>query len=77
MNIMTALFDQDEVTRALIAAKENRARKTQEKATRLEAIKSIMTNLGISLEKAMNVLEIPVSERAYYIQQIEGKADNK
>ena len=73
MNIMTALFDQDEVTRALIAAKEAR----KEKATRLDDIKSIMTNLGISLEKAMNVLEIPVSERAYYIQQIEGKADNK
>ena len=33
MDIMTVLFDQDEVTRSLIEAKENRARKSQEKAT--------------------------------------------
>ena len=74
---MTALFDQDEVTRALIAAKENRARKTQEKATRLEAIKSIMNKSSMNILEAMELLSIPKAEQAYYIQQIEGKADNK
>ena len=74
---MTALFDQDEVTRALIAAKENRARKTQEKATRLEAIKSIMNKSSMNILEAMELLSIPKAEQTYYIQQIEGKADNK
>ncbi len=73
MNIMTALFDQDEVTRALIAAKEAR----KEKATKLEDIKSIMANFGISLDKALDGLGIPDAERAYYIQQIEGKKEQK
>ena len=73
MNIMTALFDQDEVTRALIAAKENRARK----ATRLEAIKSIMNKSSMNILEAMELLSIPKAEQTYYIQQIEGKADNK
>ena len=73
MNIMTALFDQDEVTRALIAAKENRARK----ATKLEAIKSIMNKSSMNILEAMELLSIPKAEQAYYIQQIEGKADNK
>ena len=70
---MTALFDQDEVTRALIAAKENRARK----ATRLEAIKSIIKKSDMNIHEAMELLSIPNSERAYYIQQIEGKKEQK
>ena len=71
MNIMTTLFDQDVVTRDLIASKENRARKAQEKETNMKAIKSIMTNFGVSLDKAMDGLNIPTSEREYYIKQIQ------
>ena len=73
MNIMTALFDQDEVTRALIAAKEAR----KEKATKLEAIKSIIKKSDMNIHEAMELLSIPNSERAYYIQQIEGKKEQK
>ena len=73
MNIMTALFDQDEVTRALIAAKEAR----KEKATKLEAIKSIIKKSDMNIHEAMELLSIPNSERTYYIQQIEGKKEQK
>ena len=69
MDIMTALFDQDEVTRSLIESKEAR----KEKATKLDDIKSIMSEFNVNLTKAMDTLKIPVSEREYYIQQIEGK----
>ena len=72
MNIMTTLFDQDTVTRDLIASKENRARKI----TNLDAIKSIMTDFNVSLTRAMDTLKIPDSERDYYIQKIEGKKES-
>ena len=72
MNIMTALFDQDEVTRSLVASKERRAKI----ATNLNAIKSIMSDFNVSLTKAMDTLKIPASERDYYIQQIEDSNDN-
>ena len=73
MDIMTALFDQDEVTRSLIESKENRARIAQEKATKLDDIKSIMSKLSMNVYEAMELLSIPSSDQDYYIQQIEGK----
>ena len=72
MNIMTALFDQDTVTRDLIASKEAR----KEKDTNLKAIKSIMTKSKMNVYEAMELLSIPVSEQHYYIQQIEGKKES-
>ncbi|MBQ9395752.1 MAG: hypothetical protein IJU23_09600 [Proteobacteria bacterium] len=73
MNIMTALFDQDEVTRSLIAAKEARA----SKLSKVDDIKKMMLNLNLTLQQALNAIDIPESERDYYIQQIEGKKGKK
>ena len=42
MNIMTVLFDQDTVTRDLIASKERVARINQEKATKLDATSAMI-----------------------------------
>ena len=72
VDIMTALFDQDTVTRDLIASKEAR----KEKDTNLKAIKSIMTDFNVSLTRAMDTLKIPDPDREYYIQQIEGKKES-
>ena len=49
----------------------------QEKLAALQAtasknIKSIMENLGMSLEKAMDVLSIPLNERATYANLVKG-----
>ena len=72
MNIMTTLFDQDTVTRDLIASKEAR----KEKDTNLKAIKSIMLKSKMNVYEAMELLSIPSSDQIYYIQQIEGKKES-
>ena len=71
MNIMTALFDQDEVTRALVASKEKRA----EKRANLNALIQIMLEFKVSLSDAMNALKIPEADRDYYIKEMEAKTD--
>ena len=72
VDIMTTLFDQDTVTRDLIASKENRARKI----TKLDDIKSIMSKSKMNIYEAMDLLSIPSSDQIYYIQQIEGKKES-
>ena len=80
LDIMTALFDQDTVTRDLIASKERTARiqgqQLGERQAKLESIKSIMTKLKMNVYETMELLSIPVSEQHYYIQQIEGKKES-
>jgi predicted transposase YdaD len=39
----------------------------------LASIKNLMKNLKLSLEQAMNTLEIPDADRAYYANAINGK----
>ena len=74
MNIMTALFDQDEVTKSLVASKARVARQDERQKTRLESIKNVMDELHVNISRAMDILKIPSSERNYYIEQIEGKS---
>ena len=76
VDIMTTLFDQDTVTRDLIASKERTARIKQEKETKVEAIKSIMSKSKMNMYEAMDLLSIPSSDQIYYIQQIEGKKES-
>ncbi|MBQ9244374.1 MAG: hypothetical protein IJ165_14350 [Proteobacteria bacterium] len=45
--------------------------------TKLEAIKSIIKKSDMNIHEAMELLSIPNFERAYYIQQIEGKKEQK
>ena len=77
MNIMSALFDQDVVTSELIAAKEarteERGKKNGERNSNINSIKNMMCDLGVTLSKALDVLKIPETERAYYIKMIEEK----
>ena len=40
--------------------------------TTISAIRSMMKNLGLSMEKAMDVLQIPADERAKYAMLIKG-----
>ncbi len=40
--------------------------------TTISAIRSMMKNLGLSMEKAMDVLQIPDDERAKYAMLIKG-----
>ena len=60
--------DQDTVTRDLIASKERTARLKQEKETKVDAIKSIMSKSKMSIYEAMELLSILPSEQDYYIQ---------
>ena len=76
VDIMTTLFDQDTVTRDLIASKERTARIKQEKETKVDNIKSIMSNLKLSIQQALDAMNVPYSERDYYIQKIEGKKES-
>ena len=73
MNIMTALFDQDEVTKSLVASKARVARQDERQKTRLESIKNVMAKLNYDVHQACDLLNIPINERNYYIEQIEGK----
>ena len=36
------------------------------------SIRHVMSNLGVSMEKAMDVLQIPLTERAKYAQLVKG-----
>ena len=65
--------DQNIVTRDLIESKERTARLKQEKETKVDAIKSIMSKSKMSIYEAMELLSILPSEQDYYIQQIEEK----
>ena len=40
--------------------------------TTISAIRSMMKNMGLSMEKAMDVLQIPDDERAKYAMLIKG-----
>ena len=87
MDIMTVLFDQEEVTRSLIASKEARAMEKGlkqgieqgiekgiekgAKSSKLDALKKVMNKFHISMQEAMDTLEIPVSERNEYIRLLE------
>ena len=55
---------------ALQAAEQEKQAALQ--ATASKNIKSIMENLGMSLEKAMDVLSIPLNERATYANLVKG-----
>ena len=67
---MMALFDKEYVLNTYLKdmAKENREEGREEGSanTLLANIRSIMQNLGISLEKALEVLNIPTSDYAKY-----------
>ena len=77
MKIMTVLFDQETVTKQLIASKERRAREMGEKKggrlATLNNIKNLMQSLDMDIHKALDALKVPVNEREYYIKQIEDK----
>ena len=53
------------------AAEERRDGKREGKLEeKRESLRAIMDNLGFSLEKAMDVLNIPIEDRAQYIANI-------
>ena len=37
----------------------------------LQNLQALMTNLNLTAEKAMDVLNVPQEERAYYLQQLQ------
>ena len=41
--------------------------------TRLDAIQKMMTKLKLTVEQAMDVLDIPPSERMSYLERIDAK----
>ena len=67
MNIMTALFDQEEVTRRFHLRLRNEG-KAEGKA---ESVLSVMKKLKCTQDKAMDFLDIPQSERKEVIKYLE------
>lgn len=68
-----ANLDEDayDVIAAFTKSEERRDGKIEGKLEeKRESLRAIMDNLGFSLEKAMDVLNIPIEDRAQYIANI-------
>ena len=70
MDMMTYLFDQETVTRDYGEAKWAEGKSEGKSEGRANAIQKMMKNIGLTLDQAMDLLEIPDNERNDYRQRL-------
>ena len=71
MDIMTALFDQEEVLRRYHLEIRNDAKNEGKIEGKIEDIRTIMKKLKCSAVQAMDYLDIPMDERKEMLKKLE------